>query len=104
MSDPHKPEIPQPAQPQQRKEPLPWCCPKPALEDPECPDKLKAILNSPSYVPATRDVTFLQGDDARGLRLQMDYLNLTVCLKPMAYSIPLSYLAVHGLWSQVQPG
>lgn len=28
----------------------------------------------PSYVPAIEDVEFLQGDDARGVRLQLDYL------------------------------
>ncbi|VAW58903.1 FIG01147456: hypothetical protein [hydrothermal vent metagenome] len=59
---------------QQRKEPLPWCCPRPSDDDPQSADKLQAILDSPSYVPAIEDVHFLDGDDARGLRLQMDYL------------------------------
>lgn len=35
---------------------------------------LDAILKSPSYRPAIEDVEFLDGDDARGVRLQLDYL------------------------------
>ncbi len=83
MSEPIKPEIPEPAKLLQRKEPLPWCCPKPAIEDPDSPEKLKAILDSPSYIPAARDVGFLHGDDARGLRLQMDYLKPDCILKSL---------------------
>ena len=72
--DHHKPEVPQPAHPVQRKEPLPWQRPKSSEEDPECPGKLQAILDSSSYVPAVEDVDFLDSDDARGVRLQLDYL------------------------------
>lgn len=70
----HKPEVPQPAHPEQRKEPLPWQTPKSSADDPECPGKLQAILDSPSYVPAVEDVNFLDGDETRGIRLQLDYL------------------------------
>ena len=77
----HKPDVPQPAQAEHRKEPLPWQSPKSSDEDPECPDKLDAILNSPSYVPAVEDVGFLVGDDARGVRLQLDYLKPDKLLK-----------------------
>ena len=76
-----KTAIPQPAHAQQRKEPLPWQSPKPSSEDPECPSKLQAILDSPSYVPAVEDVDFLDGDDARGVRLQLDYLKPDRLLK-----------------------
>ena len=69
-----KPEVPEPAQANKRKEPLPWQSPKPSDEDPDCPDKLQAILNSPSYIPAVEDVDFLDGEDARGVRIQLDYL------------------------------
>jgi hypothetical protein len=75
-----RPEVPEPAS-YQRKESLPWQKPKPPDEDPECPDKLSAILNSPSYVPAIEDVDFLDGDDARGVRLQLDYLKPDRLLK-----------------------
>ncbi len=77
----HRPEVPEPALPQQRKESLPWQTPKPPEEDPASPDKLDAILNSPSYVPAIEDIDFLDGDDARGIRLQLDYLKPDKLLK-----------------------
>ena len=67
-------EVPQPAHPHQRREPLPWEKPKPSGEDPACPGKLQAILNSPSYIPVIEDVDYLDSDDARGVRLQLDYM------------------------------
>jgi len=75
------PEVPQPAPAHQRKEPLPWHRPKPSREDPECPQMLRAILDSPSYVPAVQDVDFLAGEEARGVRLQLDYLKPDRLLK-----------------------
>jgi uncharacterized protein (TIGR00730 family) len=66
-------DIPEPAPSDTRIEPLPWQAPKPAEEDPECPQKLQAILDSPSYIPAIKDVDFLDGNDTRGVRLQLDY-------------------------------
>ena len=77
----HKPDIPQPAHAKYRDEPLPWQSPKSSNEDPECPSKLQSILDSPSYVPAVEDVDFLDGDDARGVRLQLDYLKPDRLLK-----------------------
>ncbi len=77
----NKPDIPQPAQANFRNEPLPWQSPKPSHEDPLCPGKLQAILNSSSYTPAIEDVDFLDGDDARGVRLQLDYLKPDRLLK-----------------------
>lgn len=75
MSDKyHRPEVPKPAHPHRRLEPLPWQQPKPTSEDTECARTLQAILDSPSYTPAIQDVGFLDGDDARGVRLQLDYL------------------------------
>lgn len=77
----NRPEVPEPASPHQRKESLPWQKPKPPGEDPESPGKLKAILDSHSYVPAIEDVDFLDSDDARGVRLQLDYLKPDRLLK-----------------------
>lgn len=74
-------KIPEPAQPDVRKQPLPWHSPKPSGEDPECPHKLQAILDSPSYKPAIEDIDFLNGDDARGIRLQLDYIKPDRLLK-----------------------
>ncbi len=67
-------EVPAPAHLHERKERLPWQEPKPDSEDSAGAAKLDAILRSPSYRPATEDVEFLDSDDARGVRLQLDYL------------------------------
>ena len=80
-----RPEVPQPAHPHQRREPLPWHKPKPSTEDPEGPNKLDHILNSSSYIPVIEDVDFLDSDTARGVRLQLDYLK------------PNSLLRAHGI-------
>jgi len=69
-----RPFIPAPAHPDRRNEPLPWERPKASCEDPQCPAKLEAILDSASYRPAIEDVEFLDSDDARGVRLQLDFL------------------------------
>jgi len=74
-------DIPAPAHPYQRKEPLPWHSPKTSKEDPACPDKLQAILASPSYIPAVEDVDFLDGSEARGVRIQLDYLKAEKLLR-----------------------
>jgi uncharacterized protein (TIGR00730 family) len=66
--------IPQPPHPDKRREPLPSQRPKSPDEDPDAPARIKAILASPSYVLAERDVAFLTRDEARGVRLQMEYL------------------------------
>ena len=74
MSDEdHRTEVPEPAQADLRKEPLPWHKPKPPDEDPESPRMLQAILDSPSYEPAIKDVGFLNSASSRGVRLQLDY-------------------------------
>ncbi|MGR9114273.1 MAG: LOG family protein [Gammaproteobacteria bacterium] len=57
-----------------RREPLPWQSPKPAEEDPDAPQRLKKILSSPSYRQADQDVDFLNQDDLRSFRLQVDFL------------------------------
>jgi uncharacterized protein (TIGR00730 family) len=69
-----KARIPIPPHPHQRREPLPWQRPKPIEDDPEAQQRIKAIMESPSYRQADRDVDFLNRDDIRGLRLQVDYL------------------------------
>jgi uncharacterized protein (TIGR00730 family) len=66
--------IPEPANPEKRQRPLPWHRPKPAAEDPDAPSRLKAILESPSYVLPEQDLAFLARDEARGVRLQIEYL------------------------------
>jgi uncharacterized protein (TIGR00730 family) len=66
--------IPEPAHSDKRRQPLPWCQPKSADEDPAAPARVKAILASESYVLAEQDLAFWQRDEARGVRLQIEYL------------------------------
>jgi hypothetical protein len=57
-----------------RREPLPWQQPKSAEEDPDAPRRVQALLRSPTYRQADRDLDFLNLDATRGVRLQIDYL------------------------------
>jgi uncharacterized protein (TIGR00730 family) len=66
--------VPVPPHPQRRRQPLPWNEPKRFEEDPEALARIQAILNSPNYLRAEEDTAFLQRDDVRGVRLEMDYL------------------------------
>src|ERR1700674_980369 len=66
--------IPSPPHPQRRREPLPWQRPKPPEEDPEALQRVQRILESHSYRLAEADPEFLSRDEARGLRLQLEYL------------------------------
>lgn len=72
--------IPKPAHPIRRKEALPWQKPKPVSEDPKIANRLETILDNSSYVPAIEDIDFLQGPNARGIRLQLDYLKPQIIL------------------------
>jgi uncharacterized protein (TIGR00730 family) len=69
-----KMRIPQPAHPDKRRQPLPWQAPKSPEEDPDAPARLREILASPSYRLAEQDLAFLARDEARGVRLQIEYL------------------------------
>jgi len=68
------PDIPLPPDPKFRREPLPDCHPKTGEEDPHAPERIRALLSSPSYRRADQDVDFLERDEARGLRLNLEYL------------------------------
>ena len=74
-------KIPAPAHPQERHEPLPSQRPKPADEDPDAMLRIKAIMANQSYKQADHDVDFLNRDDTRGVRLQLDYLKPEFFLK-----------------------
>ncbi len=56
-----------------RRAPLPSARPKPAEDDEAAPGLVRRLLESPSYVEADADVAFLQRDENRGVRLQLDY-------------------------------
>jgi uncharacterized protein (TIGR00730 family) len=72
--EPDPPEIPRPPDPEHRREPLPQFHPKPGKEDPGAPARIQALLEAPSYRRADQDVDFLEREEVRGLRLQLDYL------------------------------
>ncbi|HBK05209.1 MAG TPA: cytochrome D ubiquinol oxidase subunit II [Acetobacteraceae bacterium] len=72
---------PKPAHPTQREAALPWHRPKPTEDDPAAANALRAIVEHPSYREADRDVAFLNQDDTRGVRLQLDYLKAELLLK-----------------------
>ena len=76
-----KPTVPKPANPANRREPLPWQCPKSSEEDPDAPARVQALLESPSYRRADVDLDFLAGDSMRGIRLQIDYSKPEILLE-----------------------
>ena len=50
-------------------------------KEPKELEKIKAILNDPSFEVAENDKIFLYSDAARGIRLQLDYLKAEVKMK-----------------------
>jgi uncharacterized protein (TIGR00730 family) len=81
MKKPKPIRVPAPPHPRLRERPLPGCAPKPPIEDPDAPRRLKAILDSPTYRPADDDARFLARDELRGVRLQLDYLKAQLVLE-----------------------
>ncbi|MDE2581803.1 MAG: LOG family protein [Rhodospirillales bacterium] len=73
--------VPPPAHPTLRRAALPGQRPKPTEDDPAAADAVQAILRHASYREADRDVDFLNGADARGVRLQIDYLKPELLLE-----------------------
>jgi len=74
-------EIPAPAHPDKRREALPWRQPKADEEDAQAFQRVREILNSPSYRRADIDIDFLAENDLRGVRLQIDYLKPELLLR-----------------------
>jgi uncharacterized protein (TIGR00730 family) len=72
--------VPTPAKADKRQEPLPWQSPKDMADDPEAIARVKTIMDSPGYRQADRDIEFLNQDEARGVRLQIDYLKAELLL------------------------
>ncbi len=65
--------IPTPPHPQHRREPLPWDQPEYPAADADAARRIRAIMDSPSYRQADQDVGFLNLEETRGVRLQIDY-------------------------------
>ncbi|AQS48033.1 LOG family protein [Thioclava nitratireducens] len=80
---------PQPADDVAREVDLPWCEPKPSHEDVRAPDLTREIMAHPNYLQADEDVDFLNRDDMRGARLQLDYQKAETLLREqgIAHSI-----------------
>jgi hypothetical protein len=74
-------EVPPPANPYERNEPLPSPLDKMTADEPDAPARVRAILESPSHRVAIEDMDFLASDSVRGLRLQMDYLKPELLLR-----------------------
>jgi uncharacterized protein (TIGR00730 family) len=72
---------PDPPHPVVRRTPLPGETLKPVHDDPGAADRVRALLASPSYREADSDVDFLNSPDARGPRLQLDYLKAETLLR-----------------------
>jgi len=79
-------DIPWPPHPQHRREPLPESRPKAGEEDPGAPARVQALLDAPSYRRADQDVNFLERDEARGLRLNLEYMKPDLLLSEHAVS------------------
>jgi uncharacterized protein (TIGR00730 family) len=73
--------IPEPAHPRQRLRPLPSRHPKPAQEDPDALRRMETILQSPGYRLAEQDPDLLGRNEARGIRLQLEYLKPQLLLE-----------------------
>ena len=65
---------PSPSAAPPRREPLPWEEPKSAVDDPLAPERVRELLASATYRQADRDLDFLNSEETRGVRLQIDYL------------------------------
>ena len=70
---PHSNNIPKPIPPTQRHEKLPWQAPKSKNDDENCDVSINKIMAHPSYQPAMADLDYLASDNAREIRLQIDY-------------------------------
>jgi uncharacterized protein (TIGR00730 family) len=64
-----------------RREPLPWEEPKPAEDDPQAPERVRELLASATYIQADKDLEFLDSEDMRGVRLQIDYSKAELALR-----------------------
>jgi|GEM_PF-42664 len=78
---PCPPGVPVPPHALERREPLPTYQPKSVIEDPQAMTRIEAIMGNFSYLPADQDVEFLDLDDMRGVRLQLDYQKTELLLR-----------------------
>ena len=72
---------PDPPHPVIRRTPLPGERLTLAEDDPKAADRVRALIASSSYREADSDIDFLNSPDARGPRLQLDYLKAETLLR-----------------------
>jgi uncharacterized protein (TIGR00730 family) len=59
---------------------LPWEHPKSKTEDPQALKLVKGLMESPTYRLAEEDQDFLGSHDARGVRLELDYMKAELAM------------------------
>lgn len=64
-----------------RREPLPGQSPKPAVDDAAAPERVRRLVESPTYLPADEDPEFVRRPETRGIRLHVDYLKAEMHLR-----------------------
>jgi uncharacterized protein (TIGR00730 family) len=64
-----------------KKTVLPWEHPKLQEEDPQSLELIKTVMKSPTYKMAEKDVDFINSYEARGIRLELDYLKAELKMK-----------------------
>jgi uncharacterized protein (TIGR00730 family) len=62
------------------EEELPWGHPKSIKEDPKSKELVKALMEGESYKIAAEDLSFIDSYEARGMRLELDYLKTELAL------------------------
>lgn len=64
-----------------KEELFPWQKPKSHLEDPNATHLVQELMKSSSYKIAVEDPEFMDSYDARGIRLELDYLKAELAMK-----------------------
>jgi len=76
-----KPDLRKPIPGLNRKEPLPDSRFPVPLGDPEAADRVRRLMDSPSYVRSDADIDLLKRDELRAVRLQLEYLKPELALQ-----------------------
>lgn len=63
-----------PYPPEQRRQQLPSSVPKSLEEDPDAPERVRQIMDHPSFRRADQDLDLLKRDELRPIRLQLEFL------------------------------
>lgn len=62
---------------------LPWQHPKSTVEDPKAEILIKNLMQSPGYKIASLDTEFMESYEARGIRLELDYLKAELSMNAL---------------------